>query len=533
MNGERPWALVGPWYRWSQPNDPAAGRQSRPVFQKYETARFVNEFLKDPQHSLKFNDDDFVSNVVLRTDIKTPDRKLSRYDSVKSDVRKIFLTTHKRFYLVACELHCDGPGFPTEDRDKVCEAGFVVRRRRLVVPEATRVQSGRVMAQLAAVEPALRLDAAAPWRVRKPLFARRDPGTYSGRYQGLLDELSTLGVQLTLEGWIASPFDGVGSWTEVAETPQAVADETTPPVAESTFPLYPLVADPRVGGHAGRGRSIYFGTVPTGGLDVDAAGNPRFDDQALYEIRCFVRRHRPQCPKTGRRNDCHGELSWSRRTESYRLASQFDLVGTSNQPITIQMPSLPALEAQAFALPAGKGAPVRMVSPEDSALEFSVDNKGKPIKKGAPGQAICSFAIPLITIVATFVLQLFLPIVVFVFGLWFLLKLKFCIPPALSISGDVAIQLNARANADLDVNLAGKINVDLAKQFNDLNAELGPKATTDMQAQFTPGALGEFVAGVSVNFSPDAPTDHTAIVATLPPVTAGLEFEARVEDTRP
>ena len=57
----RPWALVGPWYRWSTPGEAAAGRVSRPVFQKYDTPDLVNEFLKEPQHSLKFVAEDLWS----------------------------------------------------------------------------------------------------------------------------------------------------------------------------------------------------------------------------------------------------------------------------------------------------------------------------------------------------------------------------------------------------------------------------------------------------------------------------------------
>ena len=46
---------------------------------------------------------------------------------------------------------------------------------------------------------------------------------------------------------------------------------------------------------------------------------------------------------------------------------------TSQQPVTIQMPDLPALEAQAASLAPGEGCPVRMVWPEGSALDFTVD----------------------------------------------------------------------------------------------------------------------------------------------------------------
>ena len=56
---------------------------------------------------------------------------------------------------------------------------------------------------------------------------------------------------------------------------------------------------------------------------------------------------------------------------------------------------------------------------------------------------ICSFAIPLITIVAFFVFSLFLPIVVFVFQLWFLLTLRFCIPPDVNVGGGFDAELTA------------------------------------------------------------------------------------------
>ena len=50
--------------------------------------------------------------------------------------RKIFLDTHKRFYLVVCQIHCDAPGFPRATREDVCDAGFVVRRRTTDIPAA-------------------------------------------------------------------------------------------------------------------------------------------------------------------------------------------------------------------------------------------------------------------------------------------------------------------------------------------------------------------------------------------------------------
>src|SRR5690606_8865099 len=88
--------------------------------------------------------------------------KLSSFSAaalVATSTRKLFLPLHKRFYLVVCELHCDSAGFPSVGRDKVCEAGFVIRRRRLNVAEehapqavALLKQIGELTAKLATVQ---------------------------------------------------------------------------------------------------------------------------------------------------------------------------------------------------------------------------------------------------------------------------------------------------------------------------------------------------------------------------------------------
>src|SRR5262249_2404532 len=142
-------------------------------------------------------------------------------------------------------------------------------------------------------------------------------------------------------------------------------------------------------------------------------------------------RHKPDCPRRDQAPDCSGEIVWSEPSESYQLAAHNDLIGTAQRPVTIQMPDLAELAAQAAALPVNKFAPVKVVQPQ--SLNFDV-NDGKPSAKGVGIPQICFFAIPLITIVAFFVLKLFLPIVVFLFGLFFLLQLKFCILPSASVS---------------------------------------------------------------------------------------------------
>ena len=156
--------------------------------------------------------------------------------------------------------------------------------------------------------------------------------------------------------------------------------------------------------------------------------------------------------------DCHGDLVWSEASEPYRLAPQFDLVGTSNRPVTIQMPNLAELAAQAATRPIGQFSPVRFVHPQQlqSKTDGSIPSSGS-----IGGPAICFFSIPLITIIASFVLNLFLPIVVLLFNLWFLLALRFCIPPSFSIAGGLQLEL-AAIPPKLDVDAELSVDVDAA-----------------------------------------------------------------------
>jgi hypothetical protein len=77
---------------------------------------------------------------------------------------------------------------------------------------------------------------------------------------------------------------------------------------------------------------------------------------------------------------------------------------------------------------------------------------------------VCFFCIPLITLVALFVLRIFLPIVVVLFGLWLLLKLKLCIPPSSSFDARMAADLKAfgpelMANIEAEITLNGSVSI--------------------------------------------------------------------------
>ena len=67
--------------------------------------------------------------------------------------------------------------------------------------------------------------------------------------------------------------------------------------------------------------------------------------------------------------------------------------------------------------------------------------------------------------------QLFLPIVVFIFQLWFLLTLRFCIPPDVDLSGSFGAELNALGGGlNIDAGAVGAVTGDpvFDQRMNDL-----------------------------------------------------------------
>jgi hypothetical protein len=142
---------------------------------------------------------------------------------------------------------------------------------------------------------------------------------------------------------------------------------------------------------------------------------------------------------------------WSEPTEPYQLASHFDLEGTANRPVTVQLPDLRQLHADALRLSPGGTGGVRFQSPPQSALPFTTSNTDATAATPNGDFQICSFSIPLITIVATFLFKLILPIVMLIFQLWFLLALRFCIPPDVNISAGLSTALDS-LGPGLDIN---------------------------------------------------------------------------------
>ena len=498
-----PWVLVAPWYRWPRAGVASSGRTTAPAFQKFASDRWIADFIADPQHSLKFLPGvDEVSEVKLveapapvATDLigKIPalfpknaagDDKPSVASLHPTGMRKIYLDTHSRHYLVVCELHCDLAGFPSPQAREVCQAGLVVRRRWLSYPQAAKPQARAIVKSLVAVEAAiadqtgqgcscgnrrtLTARLRALFRLSKPSLPELTHKR-AELYGQLEAWRSASGAQWVREGWVPGAQERIGSWRVVEEEPQDLV--------EHWLRMWPLFPDPANPGHDATGRTIYYGVLPTASFDTDTFGKARFDAETTYEIRCFVRRHDPRCPR-GEAPDCHGELIWSRATERYRLAPQFDLQGTSNRPTTIQMPNLAELAAQATQKPLGKFSPVKVIQPQALAPDV-VDGVCTSGRMG--GQSICFISIPLITIVALFVFNIFLPIVVFVFGLWFLLAFKLCIPPQLSLDAGLELKLDVLDDqlgivADAGISLDAQFPASFGFDAGDLNDGLADAA---------------------------------------------------------
>lgn len=582
------WRLVGPWYRWEHPGLPTAGRGSAPAIQKFAGDDFLEGFLAQPQHSLKY---DPVIDVVQNQDlVQVPGatlrslllalngkgqvatqadvdagRPLYRARSAPSALRKLYQPTHDRHYLVSCELHCDAPGFPRVGRDQVCQAGFVVRRRRSVVPEAAKVadiEAASVALRQAeadfmelqvleacGVDPQSSAELKLNVQARQTAWAQDEGHPDWGHFllaraqavaqarQALTQVMAREQVAVKIDGWFPTVVNGrpsatFGQWRELSEAEQ-VADITS---GEHHYPLFNLVPDPRETTHDAAGRTLLYGLVPTTSLQHDHQAQSRFDDQTTYEIRCFVRRHAP-CPgRVGKSPDCHGPLTWSRPTEAFRVAAPFDVLGSSNRPITIKMPDLRELAAQAALRPKGRLSPVRFVQPQHLSPKVK---DGQAQENDVGGEAICSFSIPLITIIALFVLNLFLPIVVFVFNLWFLLVFRFCIPPSvkLAVGLDAALAVTP-PSIDLDAEFSVKVNgVDVLVKPDELKDALTKNLGTmeqriqqDTGMEDTPqlDAYGNNVIGPIDQSLQDAAArlpDAQGQLPPVPPVGEPLVYE--------
>lgn len=481
------WRIVAPWYRWERLDGTEPERAAdaeRPVLHKYVSTEFVADFLRDPQRSVVFDEDLDVHQTVEKipaAQLTAPDGRLKSLSGtrlVPTETRKLFLAAHQRFYLVAVGIHCDQPGFPKVDPAAISEVGFVIRRHMVDVPSTERVRGAALMAQLTQARAVAgarhELDAAKERsRVLHPFTAasRRRVASVGAATVAAHREMDlarrrlrvwaeSVGVEDRTEGWITSGDGSFGEWMPIADEPEDLV--------ERWYPMRRLTPTPDDPGHAAHDGTVFYAAVPTTSDDISGNGRSRFSALDTYEIRVFARAEHGDCP---------GPLTWSRPSQVFRLASFYDPAGSAQRPLEIRLPDFAELAAS-NAMPS-----VRMTQPAGSALEFSKFGDIPTEGKVGAAEEICFFSIPLITIIAMFVLNLFLPIVMFTFQLWWMLKLKFCIPPSIDFELELAAELNVEppqleVAAQFDIDVA--FGVDQAELRNALKGVFHPPVDPEL-----------------------------------------------------
>ncbi len=335
---------------------------------------------------------------------RAADSKLRTHRMITTGLRKLYQPNHNRHYAVTIELFCDEAGYPRPSSTSGLEVGFVMRRiRQTIVPRGSSIRELAVA-------------------VTKNRMGTDDFGvtfdhvpTDSGEQERIVATFAltnrSVDVDLTRteQAWI-EPVGMPGAWQDVSR------GEILAP-NEEFLPMWaiPTRADACVGAKT---RSLWFGVIPTFSGDLDVDGHPKLEDTSMYVLRCVVRVK----PARGH-EDCPQQLYRSDMSEPFRLAAFFDSQGTQNRRSHIKMPDLRSLAANA-----GKGGGLTVETPPGSMLAPSGDGTMPTGKLTVGGGDNCSFAVELFTIVAMFLFSLFLPIVTFVFQLWWMLLLKFCWP---------------------------------------------------------------------------------------------------------
>jgi hypothetical protein len=445
-------ALRTPWYVGLRDPDETKhfdrfdDRAKAPAIQMYDRTDFVDVLLADPRASLAFGPADRWSFAMPRPAGTggTLRERLSSHQLVRTPMRKLFQPSHQRFYTVTIELFCDAAGLPRAASGDAPTVAFVVRRLRptfrtadeATLKEFTRLAVKEFLDRDAVTDQDVGDDVTAAFRLalddddepRRMAFERKNA-----------DLLGEVGLSHEVQAWYVG-CDGRGQWKAVGDVDPDLEEK------ELELPMWRIPPDPRACERA-RTRSLWFGVVPTFSADLDRTGEPRFDDRATYVLQCVARRNRP-APHA----HCPPEVGWSGQSRPYRVAPFFDPAGSAQRPVRVKLPDFRALAAHvgeprpvdSAGRVLGAGG-VQFERPPGSQLApvglGEIPTGGKP-KPGGGAAEICSFSIELITIVATFVLSLFLPIVVFAFQLWWLLMLKFCWPRPADV-GDLLTALES------------------------------------------------------------------------------------------
>lgn len=232
--------------------------------------------------------------------------------------------------------------------------------------------------------------------------------------QALLAELNS--IKLTFPG---GSQQGVGDFFRLATRVLVEKDSGSfvMPVA------WPMIAEAQ----AQRIAQLVVGSLSRK-LVADEQGEQRFAKAgAEYQVRGFVR--------VDRDPDCPPELIWSAESPRYQIAPWYEYADTGRPLPKIDLPdpfdgaALRKLKPNvSFRVPERLFNLINSMDPADV-----MDNKGASSSPGFGLDWICSFSIPIITICAFIVLNIFLSL----FDLFFswLIFIKICIPVPKRVSG--------------------------------------------------------------------------------------------------
>lgn len=462
--------LRAPWYvRERLKASVLDSRALRPAIQMYDGTDFVQRLLRDPRDSLAVTKDDHWSYPVPVSPTfqaaQTGRLRLATHQLVHTKLRKLYQPSHNRFYVLVAEVLCDQPGLPRAGQHDDFDVAFVMRRHRTSVTgerRPTRRLARQLMLDLAHAQcVSVDDDRPPPEDVRDLWWADQVwHEQFEQDHQDLIDQVS---ADTEHQGWFVFE-DGSAGWRNLDDP--AVGPDATG-VREDTIRMVRLPRG-RKDCDAAATRSTWFGVIPTFSAEhytVREHSCPKLDDRAIYEATCLVTLK----PKPGH-EDCPPTVFYSTPSEAFRLASPMDPQGTSKRTTSITLPDLRRLAARA-GQPMGQGG-VQIATPPKSQL---VINPFKGIPDGGEGAigtggGACTFALELFFLVAFFLFLMFLPIVVFAFQLWWMLALRFCLPPGASLN--IVTQFFAHAHVLADVEADATVSAAFDRQFGTESKQL-------------------------------------------------------------
>jgi hypothetical protein len=509
--------LRAPWYvRERDGLDLRSPPSRRPQLQMYDASSFSEQLLRDPADSVTFDDDDVWSYPVpVVPDLSDKTRlRLATSRLVTTNLRKLYQPMHQRFYVVVVEVFCDSPGLPRAGAHDDIAVAFRMRRMHTTVTgkrRPTRKVASALVRELANGQGIEVAGTDSDADVRDVWWA---DAAWRRRFEeDQKQQLAQIDCHTDYQQWLVSEKTGSGRWRTLGDELDSMRDGEV----EETYQMWRLPPRERDEGCVAAGTSsLWFGGVPTFSGEHWPAPQPngkpprvepKLDDRAIYEIECVVTQPHPTHPER-----CPPRTWVSAPTEPFRLATPMDPDGTKNRTVTITLPDLRNLAARAGQRQGPGG--VRVVTPPQSQM---VVNPFKGIPESGAGRigaggGICTFALELFFIVAFFLFLLFLPIVVLAFQLWWMLALRFCIPPSIGFSAMADFLATGKliTDAGFDADLQAELSIAMGTDGALLAPGDRTPSWTDQLTDATDPVTGQPV------FANDANLTHALVIGTDP-----------------